>query len=704
MKNQRQTYDQKAGHVPAWLRERLSLQNHVRGLMAGMPDRWVNAAYTEWEKRRAVDAIDAGRWGHALVRKLRAGEIEGVLIGDDDRAICERAMACARHISDMLAAIKARVIKARPGAAVHHIERMAQRLQAWWARADMAARGLEPLMPAGPGITRRGMLARLADDRWWRRLLRKAHAAMLETAAIDLGFVRAGRGQYVSDESLKRRRGQVARNAAALACTLAVNERAESLTLAEVAARGVADKAVRRAELMTRISGFECIANDVGHQADFVTVTCPSRFHKWRRGDQERTTANPAYDGSTPGQAQKYLAKQWGRFRSAAARAGLDLYGFRIAEPHHDGCPHWHMLLWHKGVTSKGADAGEKLNALLLRYFLKNDNPDERGASEYRVKVERIDPAKGSAVAYVAKYVAKNIDGMHVGSDLYGQPALETSARVEAWASTWRIRQFQQIGGAPVGVWRELRRVHPGNVPMDAGQVLHDAVAMVNVSAIDAAMAPSDSEAIEAHKIRRGWASYVMSQGGPMAKRKHHKLRIHRDDTGEIGRYGDAKARAVVGVVGESVEHVAFGIVRNHARRRFDVIESERCSWITAAITQDSGSRARVVGRMAAVFADREAQAAHVQREAVRTDYQAKRREALAHAGHRARGEALRPWTRVNNCTQGEAVDDPFKPKVIHTPKVGQVFQWNRGRFKGKHHVEDSASPGKPGTRPHQGR
>ncbi|MDN3519113.1 replication endonuclease [Aquisalimonas lutea] len=38
------------------------------------------------------------------------------------------------------------------------------------------------------------------------------------------------------------------------------------------------------------------------------------------------------------------------------------------------------------------------------------DTPDEPGASRHRFQVERIDPQRGTATGYVAKYVAKGID------------------------------------------------------------------------------------------------------------------------------------------------------------------------------------------------------------------------------------------------------------------------------------------------------
>lgn len=342
---------------------------------------------------------------------------------------------------------------------------------------------------------------RMTCPLWWRKGLRKAQARALEGEAVTLGYVHRRGEIYASDATVERRGQQRRRNAATLEGMTAQNvDTGEEFKLSELAARSVANPAIRRGELMTRIAGFEGIAQGVGDAAEFVTVTCPSRFHAKKIGAGGAPMNNHKYDGSTPRDAQQYLTRLWASIRAKLHRLGVRPYGFRIAEPHHDATPHWHMLLFVAGA------AVAALRQVIAEYALR-DSGDEPGAQKNRVKFVAIDASKGTAAGYIAKYVSKNIDGYQVQADLEGDnlQAVTSAPRVEAWASTWGIRQFQQIGGPPVGVWRELRRIR--NESMEHGE--------------DMARARSAADA-------GNWRSFVEIMGGPVVRRGDLPLRVAR--------------------------------------------------------------------------------------------------------------------------------------------------------------------------------
>jgi len=96
----------------------------------------------------------------------------------------------------------------------------------------------------------------------------------------------------------------------------------------------------------------------------------------------------------------------------------------------------------------------------MKRYCFEEDG-DEKGAVDHRFEVVEINPNKGSATGYIAKYISKNIDGKDLDEGSYGENPIVAAQRIETWASIWAIRQFQQIGGAQVSIWRELRRIEP---------------------------------------------------------------------------------------------------------------------------------------------------------------------------------------------------------------------------------------------------
>ncbi|WP_250479026.1 MULTISPECIES: replication endonuclease [unclassified Caballeronia] len=422
-------------------------------------------------------------------------------------------------------------------------------------------------------------VARVKCELWWRRQMRKSHIRGLEHSNIKLHYVHYRKDPYASNEAVKRRIAQNARNQATLERVTMENEEGARFTLAELAEKSVANKALRRGELMTRLRGCEDLAGRAKFEGVMFTLTCPSRFHAVKQVGSKadpKFKANDKYEGHDPRAGQLYLRKVWQRIRAKLARQGVTFFGIRVAEPHHDGTPHWHGLVFSDNVAAFCA---------VMREHGLADSPDERGAQERRVKFELIDHAKGSAVGYVAKYIAKNIDGYKVGehktaegyvvqADMLGDDVITPSQRVEAWAATWGIRQFQQFGGAPVTVWRELRRVKEESLPEEG---THSEAANIRA----AWMAAQKLENKPAD-----WAAFAVAMGGVAGEAR--RVRMHYREVMREGRYGITRQMVPQGVMARGVAFIVDGMC-SYSKEAPVFADATRHEW---KVVQRSGEAA----------------------------------------------------------------------------------------------------------------
>ncbi|MEC4729166.1 replication endonuclease, partial [Shewanella sp. D64] len=198
----------------------------------------------------------------------------------------------------------------------------------------------------------------------------------------------------------------------------------------EAAMAGNANPSNRLVELVVRARGVEEMAKDAGMIGFMITITCPSKYHansyKWNMTNYKV--------------AQEYLVKQFAKLRSALDYRGINIPGIRVAEPHKDGTPHWHMC------TFIQPEHEETFKKLVTRYAFQVDG-HEKGAKEKRLDIKPID--KRGAVGYVIKYLSKNIEGEFMQGELDLEANVEVSEGAKfarAWASRYHLRQFQFYG------------------------------------------------------------------------------------------------------------------------------------------------------------------------------------------------------------------------------------------------------------------
>ncbi|MCD9457337.1 replication endonuclease, partial [Klebsiella pneumoniae] len=291
------------------------------------------------------------------------------------------------------------------------------------------------------------------------------------------------------------------------------DEDGNRISLIEKYDGSVANPAIRRCELMTRIRGFENICNELGYVGEFYTLTAPSKYHATTKAGYR----NSKWNGASPADTPSYLTGLWARIRAKLHREEIRIFGIRVAEPHHDGTPHWHMLMFML------PEDVERVRHIIRDYAGEEDRHELRSdkAKKARFHAEAIDPEKGSATGYVAKYISKNIDGYALDGELddeSGELLKETAPAVSAWAERWHIRQFQFIGGAPVTVYRELRRLADTETAHGLS---------VEFAAVHDAADAGD------------WAGNVNAQGGPFVRRDDLQVRTLYEPRAEFNQYGE---------------------------------------------------------------------------------------------------------------------------------------------------------------------
>lgn len=403
-------------------------RDFVAGILDPLPGKWAKGYARKYRQTADKSRRDANLFLLDLREKIKQHPL-GLSVSDDE--IQSAAKAKAKRYAERLAGVKC----------PDEFERQFQLIS-----EEISRQGIKP--PAeGKNPDYQALCNRFACSIWWRRALRVSVSRHVEHEAIKLGFV-GKYNFYVSNETLNRRRAQIRRNQQLLQWIEAENDQGYKSTLADLSAASVANPEIRHGELMTRIRGIEEEAKRRGLVCEFYTITAPSKYHATSNGRQ-----NPKYNGASPKAANEYLCKVWARIRAMLHKNGIKPVGFRVAEPHKDACPHWHLMLFIRPQQVA------QLRAICKAYAMAEDG-NEPGAAQHRFKAVAIDPNKGSAAGYIAKYIAKNINMTGIDDfDRDGKSAADGLDRSVAWAAVWGIRQFQQIGGERITVWREFRRI-----------------------------------------------------------------------------------------------------------------------------------------------------------------------------------------------------------------------------------------------------
>ncbi|EFO4691455.1 replication endonuclease, partial [Shigella dysenteriae] len=265
-------------------------------------------------------------------------------------------------------------------------------LYTWYMHAGFIALQFNVTPPRWERVTKKVFdkndvapaVIRMFTETWWRGHLRRIAASWREHLQIAIGNVSKNKHAYASKNCVSDWREQKRRTREFLKGLELEDEDGNRISLIEKYDGSIANPAIRRCELMTRIRGFENICNDLGYVGEFYTLTAPSKYHATTKAGYR----NGKWNGSSPADTQSYLTSLWARIRAKLYREDIRIFGIRVAEPHHDGTPHWHMLMF---MLPENVDT---VRRIIRDYAWQEDFHELKSdkAKKARFHAEAIDP------------------------------------------------------------------------------------------------------------------------------------------------------------------------------------------------------------------------------------------------------------------------------------------------------------------------
>ena len=408
-----------------------------------------------------------------------------------------------------------------------------QMRRAWERVADEVMR-LDVIPPAFERLRRKkrrrnpvpyelipGSLARMLCADWWYRKMWQMRCEWREEQLRAVCLVNKKASPYVSYEAVIHKREQRRKSLEFFRSHELTNEQGDTLDMEDVVNASSSNPAHRRNEMMACVKGLELIAEMRGDCAVFYTITCPSRFHATLNNGRP----NPKWTSATVRQSSDYLVDTFAAFRKAMHKRGMRWYGVRVAEPHHDGTVHWHLLCFMRKKERRA------ITALLRKFAIREDREELGNNTGPRFKSELINPRKGTPTSYIAKYISKNIDGRGLANEISketGRSLRDNAEHVNAWASLHRVQQFRFFGIPGRQAYRELRLL-AGQAARQQADKKAGAPVLDNLR-LDAVLAAADAGC---------FATYIMKQGGVLVPRKHHLVRTAYELNDEPSTYGD---------------------------------------------------------------------------------------------------------------------------------------------------------------------